>query len=192
VPVGARLIDVVVAESPYRSPASGMLDILTAFLRLMPPWLASFTLLRWLAPVIVRFALGKIRRQGPEPLIAVEDVIDRVPPRPVFLIHGTFDNRFRPAHSVALYERLKGDAHGIAATPPRASPPFDTHTPTPTHHTPQAAPSSRRWVHIPTDGTPGASCAELWIVPGACHTEVYDHGPAEYTQRVLAFLARSL
>ena len=116
-PRGRPLLDVLVAESPYRSPASGMLDILTAFLMLLPPWLKYFTLLQWLAPFIVRLAVWQIERQGPEKLVAVEAVIDRVAPRPVFFIHGTLDNRFRPAHSVALYERLKSPTKGASARP---------------------------------------------------------------------------
>ena len=92
-----------------------MLDILTAFLLLMPPWLKYFTLLQWAAPIIVRLAVRQINSQGPEKLIAVEDVIDRVPPRPVFLIHGTLDNRFRPDHSIRLFEQLKSDAKGAGS-----------------------------------------------------------------------------
>lgn len=114
-PPGERLIDVVVAESPYRSPAVGMMDILTAFLMLMPAWLKYFTLLQWAAPLIVRMALAQIERQGPEPLIAIEDVMHRVAPRAVFLIHGTLDNRFRPDHSRVLFDMVDTKHKGAPA-----------------------------------------------------------------------------
>lgn len=92
-----------------------MMDILTAFLMLMPAWLKYFTLLQWAAPLIVRMALAQIERQGPEPLIAIEDVMHRVAPRAVFLIHGTLDNRFRPDHSRVLFDMVDTKHKGAAA-----------------------------------------------------------------------------
>ena len=38
----------------------------------------------------------------------------------------------------------------------------------------------------------GVSLTELWIVPGACHTEVYDRDKMDFSRRVLSFLERHL
>jgi len=134
-----NLIDGVVAESPFMSLASGVHDVIDIEAHSYPKMVQLFSLV--VIPLVVlllHFRLGGL--MGIPRSSSCLAMIDQIGSRPVLLIHGTADNRFRPSQTIRLFEALKHKDK------------------------------------------------ELWLVEGGKHTEVYDHAPLEYQNKLLTFI----
>ena len=101
-----NLIDGIIAESPYISLQDGVKDIIELTIAGMPWWAKAFLL----APLVIRLVIMTLtfRIGGPPLSSSVLAVVNSIK-KPVLLIHGTLDNRFRTDHSLRLFEALTED-----------------------------------------------------------------------------------
>jgi fermentation-respiration switch protein FrsA (DUF1100 family) len=109
-------IDAVVAESPFSSMQDYIQQLTEQNLdrtrvgQLVPNAVWS----TWWPSLVVGFTTWRI---GVPDLVAPIDVIGRIAPRPVLLIHGTADTAFVPAHSVRLFEQARAPHRDLWLAP---------------------------------------------------------------------------
>jgi alpha-beta hydrolase superfamily lysophospholipase len=96
-----RTIDGVVAESPFASMARFVYDDVNRTVAHRPLLRPLFTLPGWSGLVVEVSAL----RQGVSQLSSPADVVHRIAPRPLLLMHGTGDVTVDRAHSELLYAK---------------------------------------------------------------------------------------
>ncbi|MGE3273119.1 MAG: alpha/beta hydrolase [Chloroflexota bacterium] len=96
-----QAIDAVVAESPFASIETFLYEDVNRMVAQRPVLHEAFQL-RWWPQLVVGFTSW---RQGIQRLESPYDVIDRIAPRPILLMHGTGDIAVDVSHTKRLYAR---------------------------------------------------------------------------------------
>jgi fermentation-respiration switch protein FrsA (DUF1100 family) len=97
-------IDAVIAESPFTSMQDYVEQLTDQNLgrSRLGAFVPRAALSTWWPQLVVAFTSWRV---GAHDLAAPIEVIDRIAPRPILLIHGTEDTAFVPEHSVRLFEK---------------------------------------------------------------------------------------
>lgn len=116
------LIDGLIAESPFLSLDEGVKDIIDLTMEKYPRWLGYAAL----APLVAKLVSSALtyRIGGIKEVCSCIKIAEKISPRPILLIHGTADNRFRPRHSQLLYSLIPHEAKGFCLISPPTSLPF--------------------------------------------------------------------